>query len=73
MGTGEKIILSAMCLLSGLIVLFVTYTFNEQDNCIDENGHKWRKWEVIGRRVLYDNSAVHERTCNKCGWKEIEG
>ena len=44
----------------------------ESNNCIDDNGHKWGKWEIVGRRLLYDNSAVHERTCTKCNFTELE-
>ena len=68
----EKIILSMFFLVTIGILDFLLSNSMESNNCIDDNGHKWGKWEVIGRRLLYDNSAVHERTCTKCNFTELE-
>tara|TARA_R110000764_G_scaffold151362_1_gene238828 strand:+ start:474 stop:791 length:318 start_codon:yes stop_codon:yes gene_type:complete len=71
--TSEKVTLSVTCVMSGLIVLYLfSNVFENKSNCIVNDEHKWGKWEVIGRRILYDNSAVNERTCVKCNFKELE-
>jgi hypothetical protein len=41
-------------------------------NCFNESPHEWGKWEEKYRRVGWDGSAVHERECLICGYKELE-
>ncbi len=68
----KKIILPIICLVTmGILSYFFSNSMGS-NNCIDDNGHKWGKWEVMGRRFLYDNSAVHERNCTKCNFTELE-
>ena len=68
----EKIILFFIFLVMMGSLSCLLLSSIESNNCIDDNGHKWGKWEIVGRRLLYDNSAVHERTCTKCNFTELE-
>ncbi len=67
--TAKEKIFSFICIMCILLTVFLNIF---DTDCIDEDGHKFGKWEVVGRRVLLDNSAVHERTCIKCNYKDME-
>ena len=55
-----------------LILLMLMVSCFNTPNCFNESPHEWGKWEEKYRRVGWDGSAVHERECLICGYKELE-